>query len=581
MILIKIMGGFASQLNKYILGYQVAHKLGTELAIDVRDYFSGYFRPYALCYIDLPVCEIITSDTDMAKHTKFKLIRNSTAFTQMIENNKENYYLDREECDYKEALKKYRMLEISPESIVLQKIKFKFPANFYDSFCDKIAKDTFSVAIHIRRGDFVRLGWQDDLSFYQAAIAWFMQREPNTQFYFFSSDIWWVKEKFPSISQFHYVNSIDGIYGDIQEVFCMAKCDCRILSRFSGYGRLANIYAATQKKKRGFAVMSINTIQNGEENQSVDKELTKFYENEINQFEAIKKEEGGIVYFVQEVIDKYSRLYANIMEDKSLLFDNAHSVNKLKKIDEISVDIMEVDKTEFQKLLLQRYFSYKEAGIPALQRDCLERMASSKYVSRLWAEWYHVAGEANKKIYIITDEKLNRWKINGMFLLAFILSRCGASVYYINWKNIVSDIMARRRDGAEYVKAQNMDGIEFPFLCYNGLNKSIDWDGILSNDYQNKYILLHGVLPRKLKLNKNYNYIRIIHNDTQFDYKNRLLCGLTDFKLKMIHLNKIKYMRVKRQHSNVRLSSEINSSSDIYNVLELPYLELINHLQGE
>lgn len=53
-----------------------------------------------------------------------------------------------------------------------------------------------AVAIQMRRGDFVRLGWDCDTSFYPEAIGKLSQIEdyPNKKYFVFSDDIPWVKE---------------------------------------------------------------------------------------------------------------------------------------------------------------------------------------------------------------------------------------------------------------------------------------------------------------------------------------------------------------------------------------------------
>ena len=68
MIIIKIMGGFASQLNKYIFGYNIAEFLGAELGLDISDYYRGYFRPLSLCYFCLLYTSLgVVLDENMRK----------------------------------------------------------------------------------------------------------------------------------------------------------------------------------------------------------------------------------------------------------------------------------------------------------------------------------------------------------------------------------------------------------------------------------------------------------------------------------------------------------------------------------
>lgn len=116
MIIMKIMGGFASQFTKYMLGYLIAQWKHAELILDLSDYFNGYFRPFSLCYMDLPNCRVIT-DINKTRINNMVLVRNSNDMRTMLEkfSDNKNYYLDREEDDYSEALAQYQCLRMGPE----------------------------------------------------------------------------------------------------------------------------------------------------------------------------------------------------------------------------------------------------------------------------------------------------------------------------------------------------------------------------------------------------------------------------------------------------------------------------------
>ena len=50
MVIIKIMGGIASQISKYSFGYELAKKMNTDFAINISDYLEGYFWPLMLTW---------------------------------------------------------------------------------------------------------------------------------------------------------------------------------------------------------------------------------------------------------------------------------------------------------------------------------------------------------------------------------------------------------------------------------------------------------------------------------------------------------------------------------------------------
>lgn len=55
-------------------------------------------------------------------------------------------------------------------------------------------KTTNSASVHIRLGDYVRIGWDLPVSYYLDAIQYLIEKEKNIHFYIFSNEIAWVKE---------------------------------------------------------------------------------------------------------------------------------------------------------------------------------------------------------------------------------------------------------------------------------------------------------------------------------------------------------------------------------------------------
>lgn len=69
--------------------------------------------------------------------------------------------------------------------------------------CKDLMKATNSVAVHIRRGDFVsneqinKIHGTIGLAYYKKAIGYIRSRETNPKFFFFSDDAKWVEENIP------------------------------------------------------------------------------------------------------------------------------------------------------------------------------------------------------------------------------------------------------------------------------------------------------------------------------------------------------------------------------------------------
>ena len=70
------------------------------------------------------------------------------------------------------------------------------------SYATKI-KSTLSVGVHIRRGDFVKLGWQIDNTIYFNNTKMLVDAYPELTFFVFSDDISWCKENADQLGLTH------------------------------------------------------------------------------------------------------------------------------------------------------------------------------------------------------------------------------------------------------------------------------------------------------------------------------------------------------------------------------------------
>ena len=442
----KIVGGFASQFNKYVLGYALSKRLGTELRLDLSDYHYGYFRPYSLCYLTIPGHKLIIEKNIKKALPGVHEVKNSEDMRRMLAYPRGNYWINREEEDYQDFLDEEPGLEIGVSSEALRYLALRpdLKADFFSKFCREVDAEK-AVAVHVRRGDFVNLGWEDQLEFYKAAIEWFCNRLKGVQFYFFSNDLTWVSQQFGKRASFHYVSSAQGNLGDVQELLCMAYCRYRILSRFSGYGFLANILSAYQrgKDREGFAVMNGGGVytENGEllERQKAE------YQN-LTSGKILKPEKGGIYYLSSEEISFWEHQYQkNEMNQAGKCLPHGEGTESL------------------WFSLTANIQKYKMLQEDAYLRECLESTAcpvGNDYVED-WERIYGIQARLKWEIWIVTAERKNRWRIENCFLLALMLARLGNSVHYCNWG---PDSEARNEPISP---AGTIDGKIYPFLYHD------------------------------------------------------------------------------------------------------------------
>lgn len=100
-----------------------------------------------------------------------------------------------------------------------------------------------SIAIHVRRGDYVDTGVNLQWEYYRKAIGYMEEKLTGPVYYIFSDEISWVKEKLGTGVNIVYVNE-DGNMTDCEELSLMSKCRHFIISNssFSWWGAWLGTY---------------------------------------------------------------------------------------------------------------------------------------------------------------------------------------------------------------------------------------------------------------------------------------------------------------------------------------------------
>ena len=101
--------------------------------------------------------------------------------------------------------------------------------------------NTHSVAVHIRRGDYVKLGWASDASSYLEKVKELLTHYPDTTFFIFSDDISWCREHqnalgFTLPAQTIYIEGNDKGANYI-DLHLMSLCNIMLIGR-SAFGYL-------------------------------------------------------------------------------------------------------------------------------------------------------------------------------------------------------------------------------------------------------------------------------------------------------------------------------------------------------
>ena len=101
---------------------------------------------------------------------------------------------------------------------------------------------TKSVAVHIRRGDYVKIGWASDTGYYLDKIKEVLAQHPDAAFYVFSDDILWCRQNQEALG-LNLSENVIYIEGNTQgrnyiDLQLMSMCQIMIINR-SAFGYLA------------------------------------------------------------------------------------------------------------------------------------------------------------------------------------------------------------------------------------------------------------------------------------------------------------------------------------------------------
>ena len=226
MIIIKLKGGLGNQLFQYAFGLLLADKRGEELKIDNRSLGAktDTYRSYSLDNFKI--------STPLASDSEIKKYQPRLAFFNKIYNKIfKNYHIGYEEkflntkASYIEGFfQSYKYLELLKELSLKKDIDYKIADN--------------SVAVHIRRGDYVNnpAHFVCDLKYYQNAFKLIKEKVASPVFYIFSDDIAWAKENLIFVSRPEIK--------DFEELILMSRCKNNIIanSSFSFWGAWLNTH---------------------------------------------------------------------------------------------------------------------------------------------------------------------------------------------------------------------------------------------------------------------------------------------------------------------------------------------------
>lgn len=233
MLIVKLQGGLGNQLFQYAFGRRLAARRGEELSLNIASLTNNPLgRAYALANFNIKAAVINQADSLIAKLAG---LITKKIFRQFNIGYKPRL-LESKVVVFEGFFQSYKYLEpIRAELLEELSLAEDFDVK-YRGLISEMAT-TVSVAVHIRRGDYVndaktkRIHFICDLDYYKQALALIKTKIKAPIFYIFSDDIAWVKKNFLVNEKIVFVSGPET--KDYEELILMSRCHHNIIANSS------------------------------------------------------------------------------------------------------------------------------------------------------------------------------------------------------------------------------------------------------------------------------------------------------------------------------------------------------------
>lgn len=247
MITVRIKGGLGNQLFQYATAYALAKRLGQSLNLDTTFFQAQTLRGYKLGLLNVTYSGIVLDNQiprkvaflknkyinkglrlanirciSCGRNMTYLLETRSDIVPEYLSIDKENIYLD----GYYQSERYFSQYR---KEIMTQFLPNYVQEKEYIDMLRQMEKGD-SVAVHVRRGDFMKAQYDRSRShyllgeaYYKRALSYMSQHIEKPVFYWFSDDIKWVKENIGDRDDFRFI-SLSTKQADIDEMMFMKNC---------------------------------------------------------------------------------------------------------------------------------------------------------------------------------------------------------------------------------------------------------------------------------------------------------------------------------------------------------------------
>lgn len=269
MIIVRVLGGLGNQLFQYALGRRLTYDTDTTLLLDTEWYDRSTYRMNHFSDIEFKLDAFDTSfsianDCDVRSvvpggRRGTNVARRLCRYCPRVLQRTANYYLEIQNgylsnhvpptCDrhvphghtfepsildiegpvYLDGFWQTEEYFRAIERVIRNELSVSTSELVQQNEIQHQIASTNSVGIHVRRGDYVKIGEALPLAYYKSAVSAISSKVTDPHFYLFSDDIDWVKN---NLSPPHSTTYVTGQYSDkdYTDLELLRQCDHKIIS---------------------------------------------------------------------------------------------------------------------------------------------------------------------------------------------------------------------------------------------------------------------------------------------------------------------------------------------------------------
>jgi len=257
-ILAKLRGGLSNQMFQYSAARRLAHRRGAELRLDASWYakIPRGATPRAFELHHFNICAAMATPWDIIgtdgvretppRHLPVAIWRKLRGRPRFVAERQFNFNpaildLPDDVCLFGYWVSEKYFLDIAP--IIRQELTVWEPISTENARILQRMKETASVSLHIRRGDYAhdprvnRIHGTCSPEYYAAAVAYVAARVPDPRIFVFSDDLEWARENMNLRYPTEYISHNQGLSSH-EDLRLMSSCRHHIIanSGFSWWG---------------------------------------------------------------------------------------------------------------------------------------------------------------------------------------------------------------------------------------------------------------------------------------------------------------------------------------------------------